>query len=212
MPGRWADAVAAAAAEVPGIKFLFLPLLLQRSLVNIIAEVFRPNTHRHHTPFCPVHSASYIVLCVHIAFILYSRKQGNKDESTALSSAFDDLRIFGLVIFPLYGSRAHIRALLLRGSPPPIPEFGRVRFQSAVRGSSYRGFVNTHTHTYYIYVYNIVVVYYIRSARTNALTQCYRRQSTNRCSRGEAPKHHNNNNIRRHLYNIMYSRCKRARR
>ncbi|KAF0770528.1 Uncharacterized protein FWK35_00006801 [Aphis craccivora] len=75
------------------------------------------------------------------------RKQGNKDESTALSSAFDDLRIFGLVIFPLYGSRAHIRALLLRGSPPPIPEFGRVRFQSAVRGSSYRGF-RTHKRTH----------------------------------------------------------------
>lgn len=152
------------------------------------------------------------MLCVHIT---YSRTQGNKDESTALSSAFDDLRIFGLVIFPLSGSRAHIRALLLRGSPPPIPEFGRVRFQSAVRGSSYRGCVNTHTRTHvYIYIYIVLCTIYAAHAQThsrNAIAAAKARIAA------RVGRHQNTTIIIiiiifDDICTCIYSRCKRARR
>jgi len=49
VPGRWADA-AAAAAEVAD-KFLFLP---QEYSFNIIAVGFHPNPHTHLPPFFTV--------------------------------------------------------------------------------------------------------------------------------------------------------------
>jgi len=77
VPCRWADAAAATtAAEVGGIKFLFLPL--QRSLVNIIAEVFRPNTLTTTTTTALLPTASYSDVCTSY-IVAYAGEQGRID-------------------------------------------------------------------------------------------------------------------------------------